>query len=69
MREYKSLQELTSKEVSDLKEIIESSITHNNGSTSHMSPFIDGEHSYSTDDICDSANDTLFEMAVAALNF
>ena len=31
LREYKSLQELTSKEVSDLKEIIASSITHNSG--------------------------------------
>lgn len=69
LREYKSLRELNSKEVSDLKEIIASSITHNSGNTSNTSAFIDGEHSYSTDDICDSANDTALEMAVAALNF
>jgi len=51
LREYKSLQELTSKEVSDLQEIIASSITRNSGNTSYTSLFIDGEHSYSTDDI------------------
>lgn len=34
-----------------------------------MPPFIDVEHSYSTDDACDSPNNTVLEMAVAALNF
>lgn len=34
-----------------------------------MPPFIDVEHSYSTDDTCDSPNNTVLEMAVAALNF
>lgn len=34
-----------------------------------MPPFIDVEHSYSTDDACDSPNNTVLEMAVVALNF
>lgn len=46
LREYKTLRELTSKEVCDLKEIIASSITHTSGNTSNMPPFMDGEHSY-----------------------
>ena len=65
LKEYKSLWELTSKELSDLKEIIASY----SGNTSNMPPFMDGEHSYSTDDVCDSPNDTALEIAVAALNF
>ena len=69
LKEYKSLRELTSKELSDLKEIIASSITHNSGNTSNMPPFMDGEHSYSTDAVCDSPNGTALEIAVAALNF
>jgi len=69
LREYKTLRELTSKEVSDLKEIIASSITHTSGNTSNMPPFMDGEHSYSTDDASDSPNDAALEIAVAALNF
>jgi len=69
LKEYKSLWEMTSKEVSDLKQIIASSITGNSGDTSDMLPLIDGEHSYYTEDVCDSTNDTALEMAVAALNF
>jgi len=41
---------MTSKEVSDLKQIIASSITGNSGDTSDMLPLIDGEHSYYTED-------------------
>lgn len=69
MREYKSLHEMTSKEVYDLKEIIASSITHISGNASNMPAFIEGEHSYSTDDICDSPNDAALAMAAAARNF
>lgn len=59
--EYKSLRELTSREISYIKDIIASSITCNIGD-----PYV--EHSYSTD-ICDPPSDTALEMAVAALNF
>lgn len=59
--EYKSLRELTSREISYIKDIIASSITCNIGD-----PYV--EHSYSTD-ICDPPSDTALEMVVAALNF
>lgn len=67
--QYKSLRELTYKEISYIRDIITSSMTCNIGNSCNKPDFIEEEHSYSTDGICSAPNDTALEMAVAALNF